>query len=132
MLGKRVAILVVMTVLALIVLGRVGDTLVDWLWFSSIGHVGVFWTIYGTRAVLFLAVLVLSAGVLWLSGGLALRFARGPALWPAAPLLRRPCPGGTGGGPSRRHRPRSGCSATSRPTCRGAFWLPARPSFSAC
>lgn len=85
MLRKRVAILVAVTVLALIVLGRAGDTLVDWLWFSSVGYVGVFWTTYATRAGLFVIVFVLSAGVLWLSGGLALRFVRGPALWPSRP-----------------------------------------------
>ena len=42
MLKRRVAVLVAVTVLALIVLGRAGDTLVDWLWFSSIGYVGVY------------------------------------------------------------------------------------------
>src|SRR5258708_10050628 len=90
MLKKRMAILIAVVVLGLIVLGRAGDPLVDWLWFSSIGYVGVFWTIYATRAVLFLSVLVLSAGTLWLSGGLALRFARGPALWPARPVASGP------------------------------------------
>src|SRR5438105_4031533 len=90
MLTKRVAILIAATVLALIVLGRAGDTLVDWLWFSSVGYVGVFWTIYATRAGLFVIVFVLSVGALWLSGGLALRFARGPALWPTRPATSGP------------------------------------------
>ena len=97
MLKKRMAILIASVVLGLIVLARMGDTLVDWLWFSSIGYVGVFWTMYATRAVLFLAVLVLSTGALWLSGGLALRFARGPALWPARPA-----------GPQAPYRPFTG------------------------
>jgi uncharacterized membrane protein (UPF0182 family) len=79
---RGVAILGAITVLGLIVLGRVGDALIDWLWFSSIGYVGIFWTLFTTRALLFLAVFALSAGALWLSGGLALRFAGKPAAWP--------------------------------------------------
>ena len=74
-------------------LGRVGDVLVDWLWFSSIGYVGVFWTIFTTRAVLFLVVLAVSAGAFLLSGGLALRFAGQPAVWPPRAAPARPFPG---------------------------------------
>ena len=85
MLTKRMAILIAGAVLGFVLLGRAGDTLVDWLWFSSIGYVDVFWTIYITRIVLFVVVLVVSTGAFWLSGGLALRFARGPALWPTRP-----------------------------------------------
>ena len=76
MLMKRVAILSTIVVLALIVLGRVGDALVDWLWFSSIGYVAVFWTIFTTRIVLFVVVLSVSTAAIWLSGALALRFAQ--------------------------------------------------------
>src|SRR5258708_23055934 len=82
MLKKRVAILIAIVVLRLVVLGRVGEALLDWLWFSSIGYAGVFWTIFTARAVLFLTVFAPSAGALWLSGWLALRFAGGPAVWP--------------------------------------------------
>jgi uncharacterized membrane protein (UPF0182 family) len=74
------------------VLGRAGSVLVDWLWFSSIGYVGVFWTIITTRAVVFLVVLAVSAGAFFLSGGLALRFAGQPAVWPPA-ARARPFPG---------------------------------------
>ncbi|MGE0575220.1 UPF0182 family protein [Reyranella sp.] len=84
--AKLAAILVAMVV-GLVVVGRAGDMLVDWLWFSSIGYAGVFWTIFSTRAVLFIAVLVVSAGACWLSGWLALRHARqAPALPPPATL----------------------------------------------
>jgi uncharacterized protein len=76
--GKYIAILVAIVVLGLIVLGRMGNTLVDWLWFSSIGYEGVFWTIFTARTALFLAVFAVSTGAFWLSGGLALRFARQP------------------------------------------------------
>jgi uncharacterized protein len=82
--GKYLAILVAIVVLGLIVLGRAGNTLVDWLWFSSIGYEGVFWTIFTARTVLFLAVFAASTGAFWLSGGLALRFARRPAARPAS------------------------------------------------
>ena len=47
---KRLVILIAIVVVGLLVLGRAGTVLVDWLWFSSIGYVGVFWTIITTRA----------------------------------------------------------------------------------
>jgi uncharacterized membrane protein (UPF0182 family) len=72
----KLAAILVAIVLGLVVLGRAGDTLVDWLWFSSIGYVGVFWTLFTARSVVFLAVFVVSAGTVWLSGWLALRLAR--------------------------------------------------------
>jgi uncharacterized protein len=78
MLMKRLAILLAILVVGLIALGRAGDALVDWLWFSSIGYASVFWTILTARVVLFFAVLAVSAGMFWLSGWLALRFTRGP------------------------------------------------------
>jgi len=90
MLKKRLAILIAIVVLGLIVFGRAADAVVDWLWFSSIGYVGVFWTIFTTRAVLFLTIFAASAGALWLSGGLALRFAGGPAVWPPRAAPSRP------------------------------------------
>lgn len=89
---KRLAILLAIVVVGLIVLGRTATVLVDWLWFSSIGYVGVFWTIITTRAVLFLVVLAVSAGAFFLSGGLALRFAGQPPVWPP-PARARPFPG---------------------------------------
>jgi uncharacterized membrane protein (UPF0182 family) len=83
--GKYLAILIAILVVGLIVLGRVSNTLVDWLWFSSIGYEGVFWTIFTARTALFLAVFAVSTGTFWLSGGLALHFARQPR---AATLAR--------------------------------------------
>ena len=85
--GKYVAVLIAIVVLGLIVLGRAGSTLVDWLWFSSIGYEGVFWTIFTARTVLFLAVFAASTGAFWLSGGLALHFARRPAARPASAIF---------------------------------------------
>ena len=88
--SKRIAIAVAIVVVALIVLARAGSVLVAWQWFLSLGYVGVFSTIFTTRAVLFFAVFALSTGALWISGGLALRFARQSAPWlnlpPGSPL----------------------------------------------
>ena len=41
-----VAAAVIFILACLIALGLVSDFLVDWLWFSAIGYVGVFWTIF--------------------------------------------------------------------------------------
>ena len=122
---KRLAILIAIVVVGLIVLGRAGTVLVDWLWFSSIGYVGVFWTIITTRAVLFLVVLAVSAGAFLLSGGLALRFAAAAGGLAATGS----CPAFPGTGLAEA---RSSFSVTSRRTSRGAFLSPAWPSFSAC
>ena len=84
---KYVAILVGILVLGLIVLGRVSNTVVDWLWFSSIGYEGVFWTIFTARTGLFLAVFAASTAVFWVSGRLALRFARRAAARPPSPAF---------------------------------------------
>jgi uncharacterized membrane protein (UPF0182 family) len=89
MLKKRIAILVAIVAVGLIVLGRVGDAVVGWLWFTSVGYVDVFWTIFTTRVALFFAVFVVSAGVVWFSGWLALRFAQGPAVWPSRAAFSR-------------------------------------------
>ena len=76
---------------SLIVLGRVSGFLVDWLWFASIGYVGVFWTIFSAQALLFVAVFAASAGAVWLSGRLALRYAgKSPVPPAAARFSRRP------------------------------------------
>jgi len=60
----------------LILLGLVSDFLVDWLWFSSIGYLQVFWTTIGAKAVVLFAVWTGTAVILWLNGWLAVRLAR--------------------------------------------------------
>ncbi|HUH83741.1 MAG TPA: UPF0182 family protein [Stellaceae bacterium] len=89
---KRAGIAAAVIVVALIVLGRLGAILIDGLWFSSVGYVGVFWTIVIAKTAVFLTVAVLSSAALWLSGGLALRFARRPAPWANVPGLGRRLP----------------------------------------
>jgi uncharacterized membrane protein (UPF0182 family) len=80
---KTVVAAIVAIVAILIVLGLASDFLVDWVWFSSIGLFGVFWTIFKAKVLLFVAVFVGSAALLGLNGGLALRSAS-PRRTPAA------------------------------------------------
>jgi uncharacterized membrane protein (UPF0182 family) len=62
--------------ICLILLRLASDLLVDWLWFSSIGYLQIFWTTIGARAVVFLAVWAGSAVIFWMNGWFAMRFAR--------------------------------------------------------
>ena len=70
-----IAVAVIVIVASLIML-TTSDFLVDWAWFSAIGYLNVFWTILGGKALLFCAVFVGSALLLWVNGSLAYRFAR--------------------------------------------------------
>jgi len=78
---NAITVAVVIVVAGLIVVGRITGVLVDWLWFSSIGYVDVFWTVLSAQALLFLAVFAASAGVIWLSGLLAHRYSRNLGAW---------------------------------------------------
>jgi uncharacterized membrane protein (UPF0182 family) len=82
---RRIAILLAAVVLGLIVLARTGDTLVDWLWFSSLGYDGVFWTIFATRSIVFFASLAVASAAIGVSGWLALRYAQPATALPPAP-----------------------------------------------
>jgi len=73
---RGIAVAVIVIVACFIVLGLTSDFLVDWAWFSAIGYLDVFGTILGGKAVLFFAVFVGSAILLWVNGSLASRFAR--------------------------------------------------------
>ena len=53
---KRAGIAAAVVIVGLIVLGRLAAILVDGLWFSSVGYVGVFWTILVAKAAVFLTV----------------------------------------------------------------------------
>ena len=63
----------------LILLGLTGSFIVDWLWFSELGYLGVFWTVLIAQGEVFLAVFVATAVILWINGALAAQFAR--PLW---------------------------------------------------
>src|ERR1700676_592239 len=80
---KRYAITAVVVVAGLSVIGRITGVLVDWLWFSSIGYVDVFWTVFSARALLFVAVFAASTGTIWASGFRAQRYARSLGTWQA-------------------------------------------------
>jgi uncharacterized membrane protein (UPF0182 family) len=74
--------------ICLILLWLASDFLVDWLWFSSIGYLQVFWTTIGAKAVILFAVWTGTAVVLWLNGWLAVRFARRQPPQPVSAFVR--------------------------------------------
>ena len=82
---RRIAGIIAVIVAGLVILGRGSSFVVNWAWFSTIGQAGVFWTVFTTKAVLFIAVYVISAMLLWLNGMLALRFASQWRVWFPAP-----------------------------------------------
>jgi len=69
---KGIGVAVAVIVATLVLLGGANGLVVDWAWFSTIGYVGVFWTVFSTKAVLFIVVFAVSTLLLWVSGRLAL------------------------------------------------------------
>jgi uncharacterized protein len=63
----------------LILVGRASDILVDWLWFSSIDYLPVFFTTIGAKAATFSIIFVATAVILGTNGWLAGRLARRPS-----------------------------------------------------
>jgi uncharacterized protein len=53
-----------------------GEVLVDWLWFSSVGYLQVFWTSFAAEAAVVGGVFTATTAVLWVNGWLARRLAR--------------------------------------------------------
>jgi uncharacterized protein len=72
---RRIGVAIAVVVAVLIVTAAASGWVVDWAWFSTIGYVGVFWTVFATQAVLFTSVFALSSFLIWVNGALALRFA---------------------------------------------------------
>ncbi len=71
--------------IGLILLGLMGDFLVDWAWFSAVHYPGIFWTVVGATATLFFAAFLGSAALVGLNGLLAVQFSnRGIRVQPAA------------------------------------------------
>ncbi|QCI67743.1 UPF0182 family protein [Phreatobacter stygius] len=62
--------------ICLILMWITGDILVDWMWFSAIGYLAVFWTAFGTKLAVFLAVFAATSVILWANGWIAVRQAR--------------------------------------------------------
>ena len=78
---KAIGLPIAIIVAGLIALGYASDFIVDWAWFSSVGYVGVFWTVFASKAAVFAVVFAASSLLLWLNGTLALRFASQRRLW---------------------------------------------------
>jgi uncharacterized membrane protein (UPF0182 family) len=72
---KRIGVPIVLIIGMLIALGRISSVVVDWAWFSSIGYINVFWTVFAAKAAIFVAVLAGTSFAIWLNGALAFRFA---------------------------------------------------------
>ena len=73
---RRIAMAMIIIAAFLIALWLAADFLVDWLWFSTVGYLDVFLTIFGTKVTIFIALFVTSALFLWLNGTLAHRLAK--------------------------------------------------------
>jgi uncharacterized protein len=81
---RRIALTMIAVAAFFIALWIVLDFLVDWLWFSTLGYLGVFLTTFAAKAGLFLVVFATSAFVLWLNGALAHRLAKRSGNMPPA------------------------------------------------
>ena len=66
--GRGIAVAAIAIVVCLTLSSIIVDFLVDWVWFSAVGYLQVFWTIFGTRVSLFLMVFVATAIVFWVCG----------------------------------------------------------------
>ena len=69
-----------------------GEVLVDWLWFSSVGYLQVFWTSLAAEVAVFGGVFTVTAILLWLNGWLARRLARRPLPPPVSAVGWQPSP----------------------------------------
>src|SRR5437660_11345143 len=76
--GAVVVLIIAAIVLSicLILLGLTGDFLVDWVWFSTIGYLGVFWSTIAAEAAVFLAGFVATSIILWVNESIASHFIR--------------------------------------------------------
>jgi uncharacterized membrane protein (UPF0182 family) len=71
--------------IGLILLGLMGDFLVDWAWFSAVHYPGIFWTVVGAKATLFFTAFLGSSALVGLNGLLAVQLSnRGIRVQPAA------------------------------------------------
>ena len=73
---RALIIVGIIFLICLILLELVVSFLVDWLWFSEIGYLDVFWTTIVAEVEIFIAVFIATSIILWANGLLALRFAQ--------------------------------------------------------
>lgn len=71
----RLILATIAIVICLILLALASDFLVDWLWFSSVGYLQIFWTTIGAKVATFAAAWTGTALILGVNGCLALRLA---------------------------------------------------------
>src|SRR4029453_7151090 len=69
-------IVIAILVTCLILLELIASFLVDWLWFSAVGYLDVFWIRIVTEAGIFIVVFIATSIILWANGSLALRFSQ--------------------------------------------------------
>src|SRR5258708_22536113 len=72
---RRIGVAIALIVASFMVLGRGGDWVVDWVWFSTIGYAGVFWTVFATKALLLTTVFALSTSLLFVNATVAVSMA---------------------------------------------------------
>jgi uncharacterized protein len=73
---RVLVIAVIVFFICLILLDLIAGLLVDWLWFSAIGYLGVFWTTTVAEAEVFIGAFIATTIFLWVNGSLAFRFAQ--------------------------------------------------------
>jgi uncharacterized membrane protein (UPF0182 family) len=69
-------IVIAILVTCLILLELIASFLIDWLWFSAVGYLDVFWIRIVTEAEIFIVVFIATSIILWANGSLALRFSQ--------------------------------------------------------
>ena len=81
----------------LIALDLATSFLVNWNWFSSVGYLGVYWTIIVAKIVLFFATFVISAIAIWMNGiaahrnsGRRIKFRVVPTPWSSLEGISQP------------------------------------------
>jgi len=69
-------VVIAILVTCLILLELIAGFLVDWLWFSAIGYLDIFWIRIVAEAEIFIVVFIATSIILWANGSLALRFSQ--------------------------------------------------------
>src|SRR5262245_44473204 len=73
---RMLLIVIAILVTCIILLELIAGFLVDWLWFSAVGYLDVFWIRIVTEAEIFIVVFIATSIILWANGSLALRFSQ--------------------------------------------------------
>src|SRR4029453_16494115 len=69
-------IVIAILVTCLILLELIASFLIDWLWFSAIGYLDVFWIRIVAEAEIFIVVFIATSIILWANGSLAFQFSQ--------------------------------------------------------